>query len=264
MGFSWLTAHQDPQCASIIAATTACYAIGYFVLRSTNALQPAKGTLRSADEAEWRSRILGTVNAVALTVGSVACFLEWPYDPPTEGWNGDIWSHPGTFASLFVGYLQWDLLWLLWHSRDHYDPSSIVHHTLFLAITHYVLSGTYFKRPFAWLSFTELSTPFLNARWCLAAAGQKTGKAYFLASLGFAVTFLATRVVGYTIGLIDMWLSADMWRSRKSGLVGLDLVAFGLHAAFCLNLFWSIKVVSAVKRSLGRRPAVEVQKKKCQ
>ena len=37
-------------------------------------------------------------------------------------------SHPCTFASIFVGYLHWDLCWVLWHQRASPDLGSIVHH----------------------------------------------------------------------------------------------------------------------------------------
>ena len=93
-----------------------------------------------------------------LIVGSALCFSEWPSYLGNEAFisEGHLWSHPVTFASLFVGYLQWDLCWCLWHLHLTRDYASVVHHILFIAITHYVLWGWYFKKPFAWLSFTEL------------------------------------------------------------------------------------------------------------
>ena len=36
---------------------------------------------------------------------------------------------------------------------------------LFIGMTHSVLLGWIFKRPFAWLALAELSTVFLNGRW---------------------------------------------------------------------------------------------------
>ena len=65
---------------------------------------------------EWRARVCSTVNALILIVGAVLCFSEWPYFPAKEGWISDhTWSHPVTFASIFVGYLQWDLCWVIFH-----------------------------------------------------------------------------------------------------------------------------------------------------
>lgn len=126
--------------------------------------------------------------------------------------------------------------------------SAAIHHTLFIAVTHYVLFGCFFKKPFAWLSLTELSTPFLNARWFYAAAKMKEGREYFLSSLLFAVTFLATRVLGYTLGIVDMIMSYSHWQSVR----GLHATAFGLALGYLLNLFWSVKVVQALQRAMKR------------
>jgi len=172
-----------------------------------------------------------------------------------------VWSHPVTFASLFVGYLQFDLCWVLWHQRATPDVASAVHHSLFIAITHYVLWGWYFKQPYAWLSVAELSTPFLNARWFLAVLGRKSGFAYLAVSAAFAATFLATRVVGYALGLWDLWRCYHLWQPARRGLY---FVIAGCHAGFALNLFWSRSVVTALLRAAkgGARAAEPVAKDK--
>ena len=218
----------------------------------------------AANVAEWRSRILAITNALILIVGSGFCFTEWisTYDPPSEGWvmtlplqcSGNestcscFSSYPITFASLFVGYLQWDLCWLIWHRDTHHDVGTMIHHAIFIGVTQFVLSDTYFRKPFAWLSFTELSTPFLHFRWILAATGRKDDPFYFWSSLGFALTFLSTRTVGYGLGLIDVWRNRESWEK----IPGLWGVVVGLHLAYLLNLFWSWKVGSALVRTLSK------------
>jgi hypothetical protein len=248
-GLLYLTLQQtERRCQYLVFGTTASYALLYFTLRSTTLLQPTKGSLSYPNETEWRSRILGTINAILLIAGSVLCFLEWPYRPTSEGWIGqpdNIWSYPCLFASFFVGYLHWDLIWLVWHRREQHDVSAVFHHVLFISVTHYVLSGTYFKKPFAWLSFTELSTPFLNLRWFFAASSMKEGRGYFWSSLLFAITFLLTRVLGYGLGIFDMMRSYGEWKVNR----GLHLVALGLGMGYALNLFWSVKVAQALRRA---------------
>eukprot|EP00536_Pseudo-nitzschia_multiseries_P004599 jgi/Psemu1/302682/fgenesh1_kg.77_\ len=124
----------------------------------------------------------------------------------------------------------------------------MIHHCIFIAVTHFVLWGTYFRRPFAWLSLTEVSTPFLHLRWFLAATGRKEkSKLYVYISVGFALSFLSTRAVGYGLGLVDLWLSRASW----SPIAGLWGVVFGLHLAYGLNLFWSVRVGSALARALS-------------
>lgn len=136
---------------------------------------------------------------------------------------------------------------MLWHNGASPDAASAIHHTLFIAITHYVLWGWYFKQPYAWLSFAEVSTPFLHARWFLAVIGRKEGSAYTAASLLFASTFLATRVVGYILGIWDLWNCYALWKDAKWGLYA---VVAGCHAGLLLNLFWSRAVIGAVVRAV--------------
>jgi len=285
----------EPNCRTslLIVSTMVVYGILYALLRYYSGfLQPSLSSWQvaiskkknpktvsaaAADSAsEWRSRILATGNALILIVGSILCFMEWidTYVPESEGWVKTLplqcetttidgsnncscfSSNPVTFASLFVGYLQWDLCWLIWHRTTHPDFASMTHHTIFIGVTHFVLSDTYFRKPFAWLSFTELSTPFLHARWFLAATGQKEhGSLYVWMSLGFALTFLLTRAVGYGLGLFDVWRNKSSW----GGVSGLWGVVVGLHLSYGLNLFWSVKVGSALMRTVfggskGKKP----------
>lgn len=255
----------------LIASTTFCYGMLYAIIwKSDGMFQPdlsswvVSTTTCDKDEiasarlnaaSEWRSRLLAIVNAVVVMGGSILCFLEWStYLPESEGWVKTIdtsthcfASNPITFASLFVGYLQWDLCWLIWHRKTHPDVGSMIHHSIFIAVTHFVLWGTYFRKPFAWLSLTEFSTPFLHLRWLLAATNRKNEGLYFWISLGFAVTFLSTRTIGYGLGLLDVWRSFASWKVIR----GLWGVVFGLHLAYLLNLFWSAKVGSALLRTLS-------------
>ena len=187
------------------------------------------------------------------------CFLEWPYEG-SEGWVSapGRWSHPVTFASIFVGYLQWDWLWCVWHLASAKEYAALVHHSLFIAIAHSVLHGWYFKLPFAWLSFAELSTPFLNWRWHLAVLGRKEGGLYAGVSFAFALSFLLTRVLGYGLGVAHLWVQRALWLPAARGLA---FTIAGVHAGFGLNLFWSVAVVrnlaKATRRALTAEPSAK-------
>ena len=244
---AYLTDQQESASARLIVSSTAAYTALYALLRATGLFQPAAGTISPGEMAEWRSRVGSTINAVVLIYGSLLCFSEWPYAGAEGFVSAHLWSHPVTFASIFAGYLHFDLCWVLWHQRSTPDVASIVHHSMFIAITHYVLWGWYFKQPYAWLSFAELSTPFLNGRWFLAVLGRKSGAAYTAMSLAFALTFLLTRVVGYSLGLYDLWMNYALWQNAK---VGLKVVVAGCHMGLALNLFWSRAVVGALVKAV--------------
>eukprot|EP00965_Chrysotila_dentata_P037969 1261966-Pleurochrysis_carterae.AAC.1 len=137
---------------------------------------------------------------------------------------------------------------MLWHANHTFDAAAVVHHILFIAISHYVLYGWYFKVPFAWLSAAELSTLPLNARWFLAVANKKASRAYLAASAAFAAFFILTRVIGYGLGIAHLWANYALWREAEYGLY---FVVGGVHAGFALNLMWAKKVVANVAKAIG-------------
>ena len=110
----------------------------------------------------------------------------------------------------------------------------------------FVLYGWCFKVPFAWLALTELSTPFLNARWFLAVLERKEESLYFYASLAFALSFLATRTVGYSLGMVHLWMQRALWLPASRGLYW---TVAGCHAGWALNLYWTLPVASALLRA---------------
>ncbi len=245
---SYLTKLQEPQNADLITKSMILFGMSYGIIRHTRIFHPPPNKLKAHEEAEWRSRIVGTIHAVILTIGSIFCFREWPHYPENDAWtvtNPDVYYYPELFASIFAGYLQYDLFWLLWHKKENFDFASIVHHTLYIAITHYVLWGRFFARPFAWLSLGELSTPFLHVRWFFAVLNKKESKWYKLFSFLFVISFLFTRVLCYGLGLIDIWLAREILFQLPYGLYGVIL---GIHCGYALNLFWAGKVVSALKK----------------
>ena len=100
---------------------------------------------------------------------------------------------------------------------------------------------------YAWLSICEVSTPFLNARWFLAVSNKKHTLAYKIASALLGLTFVATRCVGYALGLYDLYASYPLWAGAPRGL---HLVVAGCVAGFGLNLVWTPFVVSSTARAL--------------
>ena len=230
----------------------AAFGFIYILLTYTGIFKPPN-QMKSHVKAEWRSRVVGLIHAIILVIGSLLSFSEWPHYPDNDGWtvtNPDVYYYPELFASIFVGYLQYDMIWLVKHRKENFDASTFVHHILYIAISHYVLWGRFFLIPFAWLSFGELSTPFLHLRWFLVVSDRKQSKWYSLYSNLFAVTFLFTRVFCFGLGLVDLWLSKHVWFDLPYGLYA---VIVGVHLGFVLNLFWGTKVVSALIKHMKKK-----------
>lgn len=249
--FRYLTKLQpQQQNADIINKSMVIFAFSYGTIKYTRLFHPSK-QLESHIEAEWRSRIVGMVHAIVLIIGSILCFSEWPYRGD-DAWvvkDPEVYYYPEIFASIFAGYLQYDLIWLIKNRKENFDLATIIHHLLYIPITHYVLWGRFFARPFAWLSVGELSTPFLHLRWFCIATDNKQSKLYSIYSNLFAITFLLTRVIGFGLGLVDLWLDRNIWLPLP---VGLKFVILGVHMGFGLNLFWAKKVTNALFKHLKK------------
>lgn len=245
IAFYYLKKVHTERTGDIISKSMVLFAAFYGLIKATRLFHPSK-PLKPHVEAEWRSRVIGTVHATIITIGSILCFLEWTQYEGNDGWaytNTEIYYYPEIFASIFGGFLQYDLMWLLLNKKENFDLASIVHHVLYLGITHYVLWGRFFGRPFAWLSFGELSTPFLHLRWFYAVLNRKENPWYHTFSILFALTFLFTRVLCYGLGLVDIWFAKDVWLKLPHGL---HAVIFGVHLGYGLNLFWAQKVMGAL------------------
>jgi hypothetical protein len=214
--------------------------------------------------AEWRDKVLSTVNAVVQIVGGVQCYLEWDlFKPESSAWtDGSKERYQQiTFVQYtgcaLMGYLIWDLSWMIWHYNETPDKESICHHVLFLLVAYYNMYGFYFSKCFAWMACAEISTIFLNFRWFLLTLNQKSTVAYTANSVLFCLTFLLTRIVVGGWGLYDVWKNKMYWEDGSFGVHG---VVFGLHLIFLMNLFWSQKVVSGFVA--GIRALLESDEKK--
>jgi len=259
---TYATLQQEYNSAVTLTLSTAFFTLTYAILRQTRLFHPKQiDAFSDAMESEWRSRIVSILHAIILTIGSLLCFYDWRYLSHEDAWSVitkdatttyDGTFYPVFFAAIFGGFLQYDICWILYHFNTYADYSALLHHTLFLAVTHYNLTAKVFCRPFAWLSVAELSTPFLHIRWYYAVRGWKDDGMYVLVSSLFAGTFLLTRVGGYTWGLWDLWVSGrDVWMTNTTS--GAFYVVAAIHVGYAMNLFWGWKVVKALERALRSR-----------
>ncbi len=84
--FSYLTKLQPQRNADVINKSMIIFSLSYVILKYTRLFHPSK-QLEPHIEAEWRSRVVGFVHAIILTVGSILCFSEWIYTyRGDEGW----------------------------------------------------------------------------------------------------------------------------------------------------------------------------------
>ena len=158
---------------------------------------------------------------------------------------------PDVLARIFLGYLLYDLAAMAAFYADLNDASAIVHHLLFAPCAAYVLAHSIMAFPFVWLSFCEVSTPFVNLRWHLAATDRKNNPLYMWNAAAVAALFFLSRIVFYGGGLVHLYSVADVWGDARLPLghkVCVALFALG----YVLNLYWMAAIAKAARRALAR------------
>ncbi|KAH8864931.1 Transmembrane protein 56 [Schistosoma japonicum] len=164
----------------------------------------------------------------------------------------DFLSNVGMCIS--CGYMIYDSLTMIMYLKGASLFTFLIHHFIVIWGTSAFLCNEIGKY-YAYLKFlTELSTPFINARWCLRVSGYPSNHKYVaLSTCIFAVTFIITRnicaVPFWYFVLYDMhhhtteaqriFLTNVFKRYFILG-VGLDI----------LNLFWGVIICSMLWRSI--------------
>ena len=235
--------------STILASTLVC-AAAFLLLHATGAALPTSKRLKRKDAIEWNLRVVSTVHAVVLSLGAFACLAEtWPL-PRAASVVG--YAHaPDVFARIFLGYLAYDLIAMIVFYKELQDPSGLLHHVLFMPCAAYVLAHSIMAFPFVWLSFCEVSTPFVNLRWHLAATDRKSTPLYLYNGLLVAALFFVARVLFYGAGLAHLASTRDVW-----GAPGLPFghrgVVFMFAVGYALNLYWMASIFKAAKRAMKR------------
>lgn len=182
--------------------------------------------------------------------GSLVCLAEtWPL-PRSASVVGYDWA-PDVFARIFLGYLIYDLTAMITFYADLNDPSGLLHHALFAPCAAYVLAHSIMAFPFVWLSFCEVSTPFVNLRWHLAATNQKHGPLYLWNGVLMAALFFLARIVFYGAGLLHLIAVRDVWGAPEMPL-GHKIVVSLFMVGYILNVYWMVAIAKAARRALAR------------
>lgn len=210
-------------------------------------LVPAYRTLKRGDKVDWNSRVVSSIHAVVVTIGTFFCLLSedvW-YSDPYGGYSkpAELYSH------IFIGYLFYDMLLVL-GNKEIRTAGTIAHHAI--AIAAYTLSIFHYITQFfatLWL-FTEISTPFINNRVFLKLAGKETSTLYLINGLMMAITFVGSRAIfapifgGYYGFVLRHKAIFPTWYTK----VDFAISVVGMTS---LNLYWSYLIIKGILKALS-------------
>lgn len=194
---------------------------------------------------QWCSRGVSTIHAVISTVLS---FYVLAVDDVT--YQDPLWGKSllGELTVAFTyGYMLADLVYLVMElspkTSDVYY-ASIVHHFMFIicepillvsgAMTHFALVRL----------FAEVSTPFVNFRWSLAASNKKETRIYFYNGLMLVFTFFFSRILMLPYVYLRLLGPSDSEGMHRLGFRKIILV--GPAIVDVLNIFWFYRIVKGI------------------
>ena len=152
-------------------------------------------------------------------------------------------------GGILLGYLLWDLQHYVAHSTTYSRTlvEQVVHHACFMLMIWLNWDTLWFNYAFAPMYIGELSTLFLNVRM----VHREFDRTESWASAAFAVTFIATRVVIFGALVGHLLLNQRAARQLLSPPLQLSYLVL-VPAMWALNLFWSTKVIAAVRKRTAR------------
>uniref|UniRef100_U3EQA6 Transmembrane protein 56-B n=1 Tax=Micrurus fulvius TaxID=8637 RepID=U3EQA6_MICFL len=210
---------------------------------------PSYSSLPSVKQNEWNSRCVSTLHAVI--VGLFCLYILW-YDAAVN--VNPIWGDPWLVklnVAVTCGYLLYDLLLLVRYWKTLGDSLFVCHHLVVLYAYGYVLSRGVLPYFANFRLLSELSTPFVNLRWFLDAAGwPRTSRLVLANGLVMMVVFFMVRIAVIPSYYMQVYSWYGTPEYERLGL-SVQLAWIGPSIALeMLNLIWMYRIVRGFYRAL--------------
>lgn len=235
---------------ALIAGVLAFFSCSGTYWLSSVAISPALSygytKLKPSDKREWDSRIPSTLHAAFITLASIYALKisdTFESERLAKAGGSVILAYSRfTEASLgmSLGYFAHDIVILACNWEQMGSTAMMTHHAVASASLVAALSSRQGHMYTLMLLATELTTPFINARWHLDVMGLRNSKAYLLNAVAILVSWALGRI------FLSMCMFWHMFQHRAEiRLVdqpGRFLVVVVPCVLFGLNLFWFLKI----------------------
>ncbi|CAL4953932.1 unnamed protein product [Urochloa decumbens] len=240
--------------ASVLAGIAMCGAVYEMTRKVSSRCFKGYSRLSHMQKVEWNNRGFSTFHAVV--AAAISFYLVVISDLFTEDVNNGIiidrksWLSDAMFG-VSIGYFLTDLAMILWYFPSLGGKEYLLHHGLSMyAIGLALLSGKAHMYILMVL-FTEVTTPFVNLRWYLDVAGQKTCSLYLYNGVALFVGWLVARIILFVYLFTLMYFHYDQARSIFT-LGFYSLVAVPSTVSV-MNVFWFWKILKGMVKTLSRR-----------
>ncbi|KAJ4719260.1 transmembrane protein 56-B [Melia azedarach] len=211
------------------------------------------GKLSSSQKLEWNNRGFSTIHALFASVASLYLLLFT--DLFSEDYHDELIINRTSSVServlgISIGYFLSDLAMILWCYPALGGLEYVLHHGLSMfAIILSLVSGQA-QIYILMVLFTECTTPFVNLRWYLDVAGQKSSKIYICNGVALFLGWLVARILLFIYYFIHMTIHFEQVKQVfPLGFYSLLVIPFALAA---MNVFWFWKIARGMIKTLSK------------
>ncbi|CAH9074619.1 unnamed protein product [Cuscuta europaea] len=214
-----------------------------------------KGFMKLDDKTrvEWKNRGFSTFHALVVAVASLYLLVgsNLFYDSSQEELViNRTSSFSNTILGISTGYFLVDLAMICYYFPALGGFEYIFHHGLsLLSILQSLLSGQGLIYILMVL-FSEVTTPFVNLRWYLDAAGQKSSKLYLLNGVALFFGWLVARIILFIYFFYHMFTHFD--QVKKVFLIGFYTLLLVPPVLTAMNVFWFTKIAKGMVKTLAK------------
>lgn len=210
--------------------------------------------LNKSQKIEWNNRGFSTFHAIV--AAAVSFYLLVLSDTFKDGNPDVLVVHNKSVLSdamfgISLGYFLSDLAMILWLFPSLGGKEYILHHGLSIyAMLLSLISGKG-QIYILMVLFSEITTPFVNLRWYLDLAGQKSSSLYVYNGVALFLGWLVARILLFVYVFTHMYLHFDQVKMVfPLGFYTLLLVPSMLAV---MNAFWFSKIFKGMVKTLSRR-----------
>ncbi|XP_008804656.2 TLC domain-containing protein 4-like [Phoenix dactylifera] len=213
----------------------------------------AYNRLSKLQKVEWNNRGFSTIHAVL--AATVSFYLVVISDLFRDGPHEELMINrksvlSDTLFGISIGYFLSDLAMLLWFFPYLGGKEYVLHHGLSMySILLSLISGKAHVYILMVL-FSEATTPFVNLRWYLDIAGQKSSNLYIYNGVALFLGWLVARILLFIYFFTHMYLHFDQVKTIFP-LGRYSLVTVPPMLAL-MNVFWFWKIFRGMMKTFSK------------
>ncbi|KAL8474090.1 hypothetical protein ACS0TY_030093 [Phlomoides rotata] len=197
---------------------------------------------------------MSTFHAIYIAIVSLY-FVFWSDLYSNDLQHGPITLRSSTFSTsalgVSVGYFLSDISMIIWQYPSLGGMEYVIHHLLsFGGASYAILTGEAQLYTYMIL-ISEATTPWINLRWYLDAAGMKKLRAYTINGVVIFVAWLVARIVLFIYIFYHSCLHYDQMKHLHN--IGAVMVFVIPAILSVMNLFWFSKIYKGLKKTLAKR-----------